>query len=235
MSAKQQIRVMVADDHPIMRSGLRDVLEDEGDFDVVGEAADGEEAVGTALRVEPDVIVMDVIMPNKDGIDACREIMELRPETRVLMLTASTAEDAVVEAVAAGATGYLQKYSGPEELAVAIRDVAGGRLSIPDRLMKRVFALIRGQSVLTRRRTLESMTDREKEILKMFTSGKSYAQIATARGNKTVSIRNAIYRIQDKVGVESKQELVVWAVRNGLLDDDDVGLDSYPPPRGDDL
>ena len=219
MSTKQQIRVMVADDHPIMRSGLRDVLEDEEDFDVVGEAADGEEAVRTALRVEPDVIVMDVIMPKKDGIDACREIMERRPETGVLMLTASTAEDAVVEAVAAGATGYLQKYSEPEELAVAIRDVAGGRLSIPDRLLKRVFALVRGQSVLTRRRTLESMTDREKEILRMFAGGMSYAQIAEHRGNKTVSIRNAIYRIQDKVGVESKQQLVVWAVRNGLVDD----------------
>ena len=151
MSTANRIKVMVADDHPIMRNGLRDALEDEPDFEVVGHASDGLEAVRTAHRVEPDVIVMDVMMPRKDGVHACREIMELLPDTKVLMLTASTAEDAVVEAVAAGATGYLQKLSGPEELANAIRDVAKGRLRIPDRSIRTVFALIRGGQGLTGR------------------------------------------------------------------------------------
>ena len=104
-----------------MRNGLRDALEDEPDFEVVGLASDGVEAVQTAQQVEPDVIVMDVMMPNRDGVDACRDIMELLPDVKVLMLTASTEEDAVVEAVAAGATGYLQKHSGPEELADAVQ------------------------------------------------------------------------------------------------------------------
>ena len=182
-------------------------------------AADGVEAVQTAQRVEPDVIVMDVMMPDKDGVDACREIMELLPNTKVLMLTASTREDAVVEAIAAGATGYLQKHSHPEELADAIRQVATGRLHIPDNHIKTVFALIRGNQRITSQQTLSKMTDRELEILKMFASGKSYAEIAETRGNKTTSIRNAVYRIKEKLGVDSKQELVVWAVRNGLLDD----------------
>ena len=133
MSSKERIRVMLADDHPIMRDGLRDALESEGDFEVVGVAADGVEAVSMAQSVAPQVIVMDVMMPNMDGVDACREIMELLPDTRVLMLTASTTEDAVVEAIAAGATGYLQKDSGPEELAEAIREVAQGRLRIPEK------------------------------------------------------------------------------------------------------
>ena len=119
MSTTERIRVMVVDDHPIMRNGLRDALEDVGDFEVVGLAGDGVEAVSAAQSLEPEVIVMDVMMPNKDGVDACREIMELLPDTKVLMLTASTEEDAVVEAVAAGATGYLQKYSGPDELSRA--------------------------------------------------------------------------------------------------------------------
>ena len=158
MSLTKQIRVMLADDHPIMRDGLRDALQDEGDFEVVGLAGDGVEAVTMAQSLEPEVIVMDVIMPNKDGVDACREIMELLPETRVLMLTASTTEDAVIEAIAAGATGYLQKHSGPEELAEAVRDVAQGRLRIPDRSIRRVFELIRGQRGLTANRTLERMT-----------------------------------------------------------------------------
>ena len=219
MSFTERIKVMLADDHPIMREGLRDALEGEVDFEVVGVAGDGVEAVRMAQSVEPEVIVMDVMMPHKDGVDACREIMELLPDTRVLMLTASTTEDAVVEAIAAGATGYLQKDSGPEELAEAIREVAQGRLRIPDKSLRRVFAMIRGQRELTANRTLEALTDREREILQMFAAGKSYAQIAEARGNKTVTVRNTIYRIQDKLGANSKQALVVWAVRNGLLDD----------------
>lgn len=210
---------MVVDDHPIMRNGLRDALGDEPDFEVVGMAADGIEAVRTAQRVEPDVIVMDVMMPDKDGVDACREIMELLPNAKVLMLTASTREDAVVEAVAAGATGYLQKHSHPEELVEAVRQVAKGHLHIPDHHIKKVFALIRGNQQGASRRTLTKLTDRELEILKMFASGKAYAEIAEARGNKTTSVRNAIYRIEEKLGVDSKQEIVVWAVRNGLLDD----------------
>ena len=219
MSFTERIKVMLADDHPIMREGLRDALEGEVDFEVVGVAGDGVEAVRMAQSVEPEVIVMDVMMPHKDGVDACREIMELLPDTRVLILTASTTEDAVVDAIAAGATGYLQKDSGPEELAEAIREVAQGRLRIPDKSIRRVFAMIRGQRELTANRTLEALTDREREILQMFAAGESYAQIAEARGNKTVTVRNTIYRIQDKLGANSKQALVVWAVRNGLLDD----------------
>ena len=219
MSSMTRIKVMLADDHPIMRDGLRDALQGEGGFEVVGMAADGVEAVRMAQSVAPEVIVMDVMMPNMDGVDACREIMELLPDTRVLMLTASTTEDAVVEAIAAGATGYLQKDSGPEELAEAIRDVAQGRLRIPDKSIQRVFALIRGQRRLTPSQVLKSLTAREREILQLFASGKSYAQIAEARGNKTVTVRNTIYRIQEKLAVNTKQEMVVWAVKNGLLDD----------------
>ena len=223
MSSMTRIKVMLADDHPIMRDGLRDSLEGEGDFEVVGVAVDGVEAVSMAQSVAPEVVVMDVMMPNMDGVDACREIMELLPDTRVLMLTASTTEDAVVEAIAAGATGYLQKDSGPEELAEAIREVAQGHLRIPEKSIRRVFALIRGQRALTASRALKALTDREREILQMFASGKSYAQIAGAKGNKVVTVRNSVYRIQDKLGVGSKQEMVVWAVKNGLLDEEEGG------------
>ena len=134
---------MVVDDHPIMRNGLRDVLEASRRFEVVGQAEDGDEALRTVEGLQPQVIVMDVIMPNKDGIDACREIMEFLPDTRVLMLTVSSEMDAVIEAVAAGATGYLQKYSRPEELVEATLDVAEGRLRIPDKVVREVFAMVR--------------------------------------------------------------------------------------------
>ena len=223
MSSADRITVMVVDDHPVMRSGLRDVLEASGRLEVVGQAADGEEAVRTVVELRPQVIVMDVIMPNKDGVDACREIMELLPETRVLMLTASTEEDAVIEAIAAGATGYLEKYSPPEELVEAVLDVAAGRLRIPEKAVREAFAMVRGARELAARQALDELTAVERETLAMFASGTSYAQIAEARGNSAVTVRNTLYRIQDKLRVKSKQELVIWAVRNGLLDDVVVG------------
>ncbi len=218
MSDTARIRLMVVDDHPIMRRGLRDALEDEADFEVVELAGDGAEAVRKAQKVEPEVIVMDVLMPNKGGVDACREIMEMLPDTKVLMLTAATDEDAVVQAVAAGASGYLQKEAGPDLLADAVRDVAAGRMRIPDRSVRRIVSLIRDRPGLTRKGSLDALTDREKAILTMFASGRSYAEIAEARGNKTTSVRNAVYLIQEKLALNSKQELVIWAMRNGLLD-----------------
>ena len=232
MSTAERIRVMVVDDHPLMRSGLRDALEESGRFEVVGQAADGEEAVRTVDELKPEVIVMDVIMPNKDGIDACREIMELLPETRVLMLTASTEEDAVIEAIAAGATGYLQKYSRPEEFVEAVLDVAGGGLRIPDKAVRMVFAMLRGQRKLVSRRPLDKLTALERETLTLFAKGRSYTEIAEARGNTTATVRNTLYRIQDKLGIGTKQELVVWAVRNGLVGDGVVGVDAKPTPEG---
>ena len=223
MSTANGTTVMVVDDHPIMRNGLRDVLEASGRLVVVGQAEDGEEAVQTVEELKPDVIVMDVMMPNKNGIDACREIMELLPETRVLMLTASTEEDAVIEAVAAGATGYLQKYTRPEELVEAVLAVAGGRLRIPEKTIREVFAIVRAARGIASCRASDELTELERETLKLFASGTSYTQIAEARGNSTVTVRNTIYRIQEKVGVKTKQELVIWAVRNGLMDDVEVG------------
>ena len=231
MSTEGRIRVMVVDDHPVMRNGLRDTLEASGRFEVVGEAEDGEEAVRTVEGIDPQVIVMDVIMPNKDGIDACREIMELLPETRVLMLTASTEEDAVIEAVAAGATGYLQKYSRPEELVEAVLDVAEGRLRIPGKVVREVFAIVRGDREFASRQAPGNLTALERETLTLFAGGRSYTEIAKARGNSTVTVRNNLYRIQDKLGIGTKQGLVIWAVRNGLVDDV-VGNDPQPEPEG---
>ena len=155
MSSTDAIRVMVVDDHPIMRKGLREVLEDSGRVEVVGQAGDGEEAVRAARELKPDVVVMDVIMPRMDGIDACREIMDALPGTPVMMLSAST--------------------------------------------------------------------ELERDTLRLFAGGMSYPRIAEERGKKTVTVRNTLYRIQNKLGIESKQELVIWAVRNGLMDDVVVG------------
>ena len=223
MSPTDRIKVMLVDDHSIVRDGLRALLDRSAEFQVVGQASDGVEAVRAAKCLAPDVIIMDVRMPKKDGVEACREIMDALPDTRILILTAAKEEDAVIEAVAAGATGYLQKYSGKEELLEALREVAAGRLRLPAETVKRVFGSIRREGSSASPRGSETLTVREREILTLFARGKSYAQIGEVRGNSPMTIRNAVYRIQDKLGVRTKQEIVVWAVRNGLLDEVEPG------------
>ena len=211
----RRIRVLLADDHAVMREGLQAMLEQSEEFEVVGQARDGVEAVRVASELSPDVVVMDVMMPKKDGVEACREIMEVLPDTRVIMLTASTEADAVIEAVAAGASGYLQKVAGMDQLVDMVRGAAAAEMRLPTEVVRRVFARIRSGA---RSRSEVDLTPREKEILVSFSRGMSYVAIAEARGVKVVTVRNAIYNIQVKLGLRTKQEIVVWAVRNGLLD-----------------
>ena len=222
MEPDDSIRVMLVDDHAIMRDGLADVLEHEGGFEVVGQAGDGVEAVSMVADANPDIVILDLIMPRMNGIDACREIISLLPTTRVMVLTASTEEDAVIQCVAAGATGYLQKYSGKEKLVATLRDVMEGEFRIPGEVMQRVISGLRGSPHQGEQSSGSPLTQRERDILALFSRGRSYAQIAEAKGNRPLTIRNAIYAIQAKLGTRTKQELVVWAVRNGLLDDLDV-------------
>ncbi len=162
MTPSKQSRVMLVDDHEIMRDGLREVLERSGNFEVVGQAGDGVAAVNIALKLKPDVIVMDVMMPLKNGIDACREITEMLPDTKTLILTASAEEDAVMEAVAAGATGFLQKYSGKEKLLATVREVADGEYRIPSNVLRSVFAGIRGTAEQKTTDGPKSLTQRDR-------------------------------------------------------------------------
>ena len=215
----RRIRVLLVDDHSIVREGLQSMLKDSEEFEVVGQARDGVEAVRAASELSPDVIVMDVMMPGKDGVEACREIMESVPDTRVVMLTASTEENAVIEAVAAGATGYLQKVSGMDRLLSTLKLVAAGEMPVPPDVVRRVFARIRRGA--SPEADQGELTGTEKEILVSCCRGMSNNAIAEARGVKPVTIRNALYSIQNKLGLGTKQEIVVWAVRNGLLDDAD--------------
>ena len=215
-----EIRVMIVDDHPVTRKGLRDILEDYGCFDVVGEAADGDDAVRKAQDLHPDVIVMDVLMPRMNGIEACRDILNILPDTRVLVLTASSDEEVVIRAMSAGATGFVQKYSDADGLVAAVRGVAEGRMMVPDHAVRRAFHLLSQRT--EEQRGFKALTNREQEILTLFANGSTYDQIARARGVNMTTVRNSIYRIQDKLGVNSKQEMVVWAVRNGLLDSADA-------------
>lgn len=212
----EPFRVMIVDDHPIVRMGLRSALEQDQDFAVAGDASDGLEAIEKARLLKPDVVIMDVLMPVLDGVEACRTIMEEHPGVRVLMLTASTEKDAVIDAIAAGATGYLQKQSGSQDLLEALRAVAQGHLRIPEEALMRTLSMVRDEMWTRTRRATSALTPRERELLTPFASGVPYASIAEAKGISPVTVRNTISRVQEKLGLENKQELVIWAVKNGL-------------------
>ena len=218
MSTDNRTSVMLVDDHQVMRDLLRDALENTGEFQVVAQAADGEEALRLVAEAAPDVIVMDVIMPELDGIDACRRITELLPGTRVLMLTASNEKDAIVRSIAAGATGYLQKYSGKEQLLTTLREVALGEFRIPGNAARRLARAVRSPSGDEGSERLATLTDREREILRLFAGGLSYQEIGEIRNNSALTVRNAVSGVQRKLGFKTRQQMVVWAVRAGLVD-----------------
>ena len=220
MTPANGIRVMLVEDHPLTSRGLRETLEDQEGFQVAGQAADGVEAVRLAQETRPDVIVMDLFLPVKDGVEACREITGLLPGVRVLVLTASADEKDVIRAVSAGATGFLRKVTGSDELVHAVRQVAAGNLVVPQDAVRRAFMLL-GDGC-TPNPAPVVLSPREREALTRFARGRSYAQIAEDMGISKVTVRNAIYRVQNKLGLASHQEIVVWAVRNGLLDGEEA-------------
>ena len=218
MNADGRTRVMLVDDYSIMRDLLRDALEETGEYRVVAQAADGQEALRLAGEAVPDVVVMDVIMPVMDGIDACREITELLPDTKVMMLTASNEQDAIVRSIAAGATGYLQKYSGKEQLLATLREVAEGEFRIPGNAARRLARAVRGPLGDANTERLDSLTDREVEILKLFAGGLSYQEIGDVREISALTVRNAVSGVQKKLGFRTRQQMVVWAIRAGVVD-----------------
>ena len=178
--------MLLADDHSGTREGLQVILERSEEFEVVGQARDGVEAVKAASELSPDLIVMDVMMPKMDGVEACREIMESLPKTRELMLTASTEANAVIEAVAAGAAGYLQKVAGMDQVLGMMKSAAAGEGRLPTEVVRRVFHGMRSGA----RAKDVNLTQREKEILVSFCRGMSCVAIAAARGVKVVTVRN---------------------------------------------
>ena len=219
MTSNAQTRVMLVDDHSMIRDLLRRYLESTGEFQVVAQASDGEEALRVVQEAAPDVIVMDVIMPVMDGIDACREITDSMPDTKVLMLTASNEKDAIVRSIAAGATGYLQKYSGLEQLLTILREVAMGEFRIPGAAARRLSRAVRSPSAEDSSELLAMLSNRERDILKLFAEGLTYQEIGEIRNISALTVRNAVSSVQKKLGFKTRQQMVIWAVRAGLVDD----------------
>jgi DNA-binding NarL/FixJ family response regulator len=217
----EPIRVLVVDDHALFRRGLEMVLEQEPDIEVVGEASDGAEALEQAIETTPDVVLMDVRMPRRGGIDACTAIKDAVPSTKIIMLTISDEEADLYDAIKAGAMGYLLKEISIEEVASAIRAVHGGQSlispSMASKLLNEFASMIKRtderQQVPTPR-----LTDREMEVLRLVAKGLNNRDIAKQLYISENTVKNHIRNILEKLQLHSRMEAVVYAVREKLLE-----------------
>jgi two-component system, NarL family, response regulator LiaR len=209
------IRVLVVDDHAVVREGLRAFLELQDGIAVAGEAADGEEAIEAAVRLAPDVILMDLFMPRRDGVSAMRALRERAPAARVIVLTSYLDEDVLLPALRAGAAGYLLKNAPPQEVARAVRVAdAGEALLDPSVAARLVDALAAGGGD----DPLDRLTPREREVLGLMGQGLSNKRIARALGVSEKTVKSHVGHVLAKLGVADRTQAAVLAVRAGLLD-----------------
>jgi DNA-binding NarL/FixJ family response regulator len=217
----EPIRVLVVDDHALFRRGLQMVLEQEPDIEVVGEASDGSEAVETAAETLPDIVLMDVRMPKRGGIDACTAIHDVAPSTKIIMLTISDEEADLYDAIKAGAMGYLLKEISIEEVASAIRAVHGGQSLISPSMASKLlteFAAMVKKTDERQQVPAPRLTDREMEVLKLVAKGLNNRDIAKQLFISENTVKNHIRNILEKLQLHSRMEAVVYAVREKLLE-----------------
>jgi two-component system, NarL family, response regulator DevR len=215
------IKILVVDDHGIVREGLKMVLSLEADFAVVGEAASGKEAVDQALRLRPDVVLMDVLMDEVNGIDACRQIKSALPDIKVLMLTSHDAAQAVEASVLAGASGYLLKNGGREDLLKGIRAVAQGESLLSPRVTAQVLERFASLTRKERERENDLLSEQEKEVLVLVARGLTNRQIAAELIISENTVRNHLSHILDKLDLSRRSQVAAYAAQHGLLPHDD--------------
>jgi two-component system NarL family response regulator len=215
------IRVLIVDDHALFRRGLQMVLEQEADIDVVGEAGDGAEAVQKAQETMPDVVLMDVRMPRRGGIEATAQIKEIIPSAKILMLTISDEEADLYDAIKAGANGYLLKEISIDEVANAIRQVLGGQSLISPSMASKLlseFATIMKKADEKQAVPQPRLTEREMQVLELVAKGRNNRDIAKELFISENTVKNHIRNILEKLHLHSRMEAVVYAVREKLLE-----------------
>jgi DNA-binding NarL/FixJ family response regulator len=214
------VRILLADDQPLLRTGFRMVLGAEQDLDIVGEAGDGAEAVDLARRLLPDVVLMDIRMPRLDGVAATRAIVDARLPVRVLILTTFDLDEYVVGALRAGASGFLAKDVPAEDLVTAIRTVAAGEAVVAPRILKRLldrFADSLPDPSSTPPKALDSLTEREREVLVQVARGLSNAEIAGELSVSETTIKTHVGHVLTKLGLRDRVQAVVLAYETGLV------------------
>ena len=211
------IRVLVADDQPLVRSGFRMVIEERPDLELVGEASDGAQALELARELDPDVILMDVRMPNLDGVEATRRLVEAGTKARILVLTTFDLDEYVYAAIRAGASGFLLKDVEPTELVDAIRVVAAGNSLFGPAATERLVARFSQQAAPDAGRSLDELTDREREILRLLATGLSNAELAEHLFLSETTVKTHVSSILRKLHVRDRVQAVIAAYDSGLV------------------
>lgn len=215
------IRVLLTDDHAIVRKGVRALLATEPDIKVVGEACSGAEAVAQAEVLRPDVILMDLVMPELDGIEATRQIIAKLPGTRILVLTSFAADEKVFPAIKAGALGYLLKDSGPEELVRAIRQVHQGEPSLEPSIARKVLLEL-SHPPTQKSLTADPLTERELDILRHVAQGCSNKEIAMKLTVSELTVRTHVSNILGKLHLASRTQAALYALQKGISSLEDL-------------
>lgn len=209
-------RVLIADDQTLFRSGLARLLDADDRVSVVGEAVDGLEAVKLAASLKPDVVLMDIKMPNLDGIEATRRIVSESPKSKVLMLTTFEADNHVIQALKAGASGYVLKDSEATAIVSSILAVVAGERVMASAVANRVLEMLTGAT--TPKEFYDGLTAREVEILKMLATGMANKQIAYKLKISEKTVRNHVSNMYEKLGIYDRAQAVLYAVRKGLVE-----------------
>lgn len=205
------LRLLIAEDHALVRDGLRAWLETQPDFDLVGEAADGLEAIRAGLALQPDVALIDLLLPGADGVEVCRALAAGSPSTRLLVLTSSEEDAPVIEAMRAGALGYLSKAMGAAELLEAVRQVAAGETVLSPRAQAALARPIRSG------RSVPVLSTREQEVLTLLADGLSNADIGRRLGIGESTVKTHVSNVLAKLGVTDRTQAAVQAWRQGLV------------------
>ncbi len=226
-----KIRILIADDHTLVREGTRERLEREEDFEVVGEAADGEEAVKLAQELKPNVAIIDVAMPNLNGIEATKQIKANQPGISILVLSAYDNDQYIYAVLEAGANGYLLKNVRGGQLVDAIRDVSAGEVVLDPHVARKVVnwfsSMSRGKPVVGERLP-EHFSERELEVLKLAAKGMSNKEIASELSLSVRTVQAHLANIFDKLGVNSRTEAVLHALKAGWISLEHVSTDGTP-------
>ncbi|HVS50157.1 MAG TPA: response regulator transcription factor [Candidatus Dormibacteraeota bacterium] len=215
-TANRIARVLIADDQTLFRSGLARLLDSDDRVSVVGEAVDGLDAVKLALALKPDVVLMDIKMPNIDGIEAARRILSENPKIKILMLTTFEADNHVIQALKAGASGYVLKDSQPGAIVSSILAVVAGERVMASAVANRVLEMLTGAT--TPKEFYDGLTAREVEILKMLATGMANKQIAYKLGISEKTVRNHVSNMYEKLDIYDRAQAVLYAVRKGLVE-----------------
>jgi len=215
-----KIRILLADDHTILRAGLRMMLNAQPDMEVIGEAQDGKQAINATIHLQPDIVLMDITMPDMNGIEATRQIKRIAPEVKVLVLTMHENDEYVFQALRAGASGYILKEAADTELITALHVLQSGQFYLsPSAQSVIVGDYLQRVHTGEEKDSYNSLTEREKEILKLVAEGYTNNQIAERLVISPKTVDTHRTHVMDKLNLHSRAELVKYAMRRGLLED----------------